>query len=36
MTVPEQVRAGVYRGTVLVDGHPGIWLPIEVDLGSTS
>jgi hypothetical protein len=36
MTVPEQVRAGVYRGTVLVYGHPGIWLPIEVDLGSTS
>ena len=29
-----QTRPGVYRGTLLVDGHPDIWMPIELSLRS--
>jgi hypothetical protein len=25
--VAEDVSPGVYRGTLLVDGHPQLWLP---------
>lgn len=27
-----QTQPGVYRGTLLVDGHPDIWMPIELSL----
>lgn len=30
--VAPQVRAGVYRGTLLVDGHPDMWLPVELSV----
>ena len=28
--IGEDVAPGSYRGTLLVDGHPDIWLPIEL------
>lgn len=30
--VSDDVLAGVYRGTVLVDGHPHLWLPLVLTL----
>ena len=30
--VPDNVGAGHYRGTLLADGHPDIWLPVVVNL----
>jgi hypothetical protein len=26
--VPPGVAPGVYRGTVLAEGHPSLWLPV--------
>jgi hypothetical protein len=28
--VAEYVRPGLYRGTLLVEGHPRLWLPVEL------
>jgi hypothetical protein len=28
--VAEHVRPGIYRGTLLVEGHPRLWLPVEL------
>jgi hypothetical protein len=28
--VAEDVRAGRYRGTLLADGHPDVWLPVQL------
>ena len=30
--VAEDVSPGVYRGTLLVDGHPQLWLPLVLTL----
>lgn len=32
--VAPQVRAGVYRGTLLVEGHPDMWMSIELSARS--
>ena len=26
----DDVEPGSYRGTLLVDGHPSLWLPVEL------
>jgi hypothetical protein len=26
--VPQGVAPGIYRGTVLAEGHPSLWLPV--------
>lgn len=31
-TVAEYVRPGVYRGTLLVVGHPTLWLPVTLNV----
>jgi hypothetical protein len=31
--VAEYVRPGVYRGTLLVEGHPKLWLPVGLIVG---
>jgi hypothetical protein len=33
--VPTAAAPGVYRGTLLVDGYPDLWLPVELTLRST-
>ena len=30
--VSDDVPRGVYRGTVLVDGHPDLWLPVVLTM----
>lgn len=32
--LPDAVSAGRYHGTLLADGHPDVWLPIELVIGS--
>ncbi|MGP4056891.1 hypothetical protein ACTWP6_19065 [Mycobacterium sp. 4D054] len=31
--LPRHTAAGTYRGMILVDGHPGVWLPLVLVLG---
>ncbi len=33
--VPQGVRSGVYRGTLLVEGHPELWLPVVMTVRSS-
>jgi hypothetical protein len=35
VAVGSHVQPGVYRGTLLVDGHPDIWMPIELCVRSS-
>ncbi|UWI82303.1 hypothetical protein [Mycobacterium paraterrae] len=32
--VPDEVSAGTYRGTLLADGYPDIWLPVTLTVSS--
>jgi len=34
--VPNDTVAGCYRGTLLADGHPDVWLSVELNVVSTS
>jgi hypothetical protein len=33
--VPQGVQAGLYRGTLLVEGHPELWLPLVLTVHSS-
>ena len=33
--VPQGVRSGIYRGTLLVEGHPELWLPVVMTVRSS-
>jgi hypothetical protein len=32
--IGDDVAPGSYRGTLLADGHPDVWLPIELAINS--
>jgi hypothetical protein len=34
--VPQGVQPGVYRGTLLVEGHPQVWLPVVLTVRSSA
>ena len=34
--VPQGVQPGVYRGTLLVEGHPELWLPVVLTVRSSA
>jgi hypothetical protein len=34
--VPQGVQPGVYRGTLLVEDHPGLWLPVALTVRSSA
>jgi len=34
--VPQGVQPGVYRGTLLVEGHPELWLPVVLTARSSA
>jgi hypothetical protein len=33
--VPQEVQPGLYRGTLLVEGHPELWLPVVLTVRSS-
>jgi hypothetical protein len=33
--VAQKVRPGLYRGTLLVEGHPHLWLPVALTVRSS-
>ncbi len=33
--VPQGVQSGIYRGTLLVEGHPELWLPVVLTVRSS-
>jgi len=34
IALADDVSPGIYRGTVLVDGHPHMWLPLVLSVQS--
>jgi hypothetical protein len=34
--IPDGATAGCYRGTLLADGHPDVWLPIALTVTSSA
>ena len=34
--LPDDVRPGRYRGTLLADGHEDVWLPVLLVVGASS
>lgn len=33
--IPQEVQPGLYRGTLLVEGHPELWLPVALTVRSS-